>query len=262
MTIAKITNHTQQALDRLVSQFKGKQRLEGLITAFTEGHQNLEDVACDFLNFRSVFTAIGAQLDIWGVIVGEERQGKDDRAYRRSIFGKIGINTSEGTSEDVISTFSFLTEAVRVFMVETFPAEMEVYADTNFEFTLLGDGPDAFAFEGGIDGLGFGDIFDTDVGGTFASLQLNDIIELYIIMDRIIGGGIRLNYLGWFNGDQAFSFDGDPDSLGFGDLLDSTVGGDFATIVEPHFPFSFDSDSARTRGFGDTDDIIVGGEFA
>lgn len=262
MSITQITDHSDAAVARLAEQFKEKTRISGLIQAFIDQYQLTENMFFDLLNFRSINSAVGAQLDILGAIVGEDRRGRTDEPYRKAIVAKIGINTSKGTPEEVIAIFKFVTNATRVFYLETYPGEIEIYSDVNIEYTLSGNGEDAFAFDGGIDGLGFGDIFDSAIGGTMAYLETNDVIAVYILCDSVIPGGVRLNYVGWFDGDEAFSFDGDTLSKGFGDALDLEVGGKFAEIVEHHMPFSFYSESKRALGFGDVRDNLIGGEFA
>jgi len=261
MSITKTENHSEEAVARLISQFKGKERIEALVTAFVDQYQDLENMSYDMENNRSVNTAVGNQLDQLGEIVDVARGGLDNEDYRKAIITKIAINVSKGTPENLLAIFLLLTEAQRAIYLETHPAEVEIYANENIEYVIKDDGEDAFAFDGGIDGLGFGDIFDADVGGTFAYIEDNDVQALYITCDKVIPAGVRLNWIGWYDGDDGFTFAGDSEGKGFGDALDSTVGGRFGKLIEPNFLFGFASASMRTRGFGDLDDILVGGNF-
>lgn len=230
--IEQITDRVDNALDRLITQFKGKPNIETLLTAFVDQNQEKEDALFGVLNNRWVDTAVGDQLDGLGAIVGQIRGGRTDAQYRLAIQAKIAINTSKGTANEVITIYSLVTGATIVQIYEYFPGHVEIYGNASLEDFLEGDGADAFAFDGGTDGLGFGDVFDSTVGGEFAYLTSYDLDALYSLMDKVLAGGVRLDYLGYFP-DDYFSFDGDPDGLGFGDVFDVTVGGGFATIATP-----------------------------
>ena len=57
---------------------------------------------------RYVDTAIGAQLDGIGRVVGEVRAGKDDTDYRIAIKGRITRNRSNSRTEDLYALFLLL----------------------------------------------------------------------------------------------------------------------------------------------------------
>ena len=228
--ITRITSHIADALARLASQFKEKPRIEALIRAFVSPMDEIEREIYNLNFYRWVRTATGVQLDGLGAIVGEDRRGRNDDAYRLAIITRIAINTSKGTAEDAITVFELLTNATVVHLYEYFPGVVEIYGNVNFEFTLEGNGPDAFAFEGGLDGLGFGDVFDPNVGGRFARLVVHNVNALYVLMDSVLAAGVRLDRLGYWS-DPPFGFDGDPAARGFGNVFDGTVGGGFARIV-------------------------------
>lgn len=78
-----------------------------LLTALVAPAQDLENVIQQFLANRFVDTAVGAQLDIIGAIVGEDRNGLIDNDYRRYIRAKIAVNNSNGVFEDLL-TIAFL----------------------------------------------------------------------------------------------------------------------------------------------------------
>jgi len=50
----KITDHVDQGLSRLISQYKGKPKLEGTLAAFLKPFQDLEDTFFDLRDMRSV----------------------------------------------------------------------------------------------------------------------------------------------------------------------------------------------------------------
>lgn len=230
MNATLITDHQDQAVARLAHQFKEKTLIEGFVRSLTQEWQDLEQIFFDLVDDRLVSTAIGAQLDGIGSIVGEKRRGREDLAYRQAIIARIAINNSKGTPNEAITIFSLLTGATIVHLLEYFPGVVEIYGNTNFEYTYENLGEDSFAFDGGIDGLGFGDVFDPEVGGIFVGLVLYDVTALYYVMDHVIPAGVRLEALGYFE-DEPFGFEGDANAFGFGDVFDVTVGGKFAKVV-------------------------------
>lgn len=131
MALIEKLNHVVEALDNLVQQFKGKEKIELFITSWVNEVQELEGMWFDLLENRWVDTAIGAQLDGLGTIVGEERQGRSDSAYRSAILGRIGINNSSGTPEEIISYIETEVGAsVTIDLQEFFPASIVVRAIT------------------------------------------------------------------------------------------------------------------------------------
>ena len=183
----KILDHAAEARARIVTQFKGKPRIEGLIGSFAAATQAVEDTLWDLLTIRSIDTAIGAQLDIIGEIVGESRKGKQDEPYRLAIKAKIGQNNSKATPEDIISVFKLLVQADKALFIEYFPAEAAIFADKNIENL--------------------------------------DNYEILKFCQKAMPAGARLDYIGWYDGDQAFGFQDDPNAKGFGEAFDNAVGG-------------------------------------
>lgn len=93
--------HKAQGLARLIAQYIGKPRLENLLCVYLNQIQDAEDALWELATERFVDTAVGAQLDVLGVIVGQERQGLSDDDYRALIRARIKANNSEGTSNDI-----------------------------------------------------------------------------------------------------------------------------------------------------------------
>jgi len=187
---SKITDHIAQALDRILFQYKNKPLIEGVFTALVKQVQEIEDALEPLVFERSVNTAIGAQLDEVGAIVGIARvAGQDDVSYRIAIKNKIIQNLNQGTPEEFIAAAKFFLNAAFVWYLEVYPAEVDLFTTTpiapddqdriralleNFlpigvSLGLFGQyaGNDAFIFDGG---KGFGDINDPSVGGLLADL--------------------------------------------------------------------------------------------
>lgn len=191
--VVKILDHGQDAVNRLVTQYKGKPKIEGFTRALANPAQDLEDTFLDLLTLRSLDTAVGKQLDGLGEIVGESRKGKNDEDYRIAIKAKIGQNISKATPEDVISVFILLVKANTAYFMEYFPAEAAIFADVNIE-----------------------------------NLDNYDILKF---MQKVMPAGVRLDYIGWYDNGDAFAFQDDPNAKGFGDAFNNAIGGKFATVT-------------------------------
>ena len=197
----KITTHETDAFNRLLSQFKEKEKLSAMITAFAGQKQKIEDALFDVYTKRQVNTAFGKTMDKIGTIIGRNRRGMTDSAYRYWLYGQIGINTGKGTNENVINIFKFLTQTNKVTIYHYYPAHIFLQANTDISgldlqtvlyicqqvvpagVKVIGIGwyvdpdpeiPDAevFMFAGSEQGKGFGDLDDPDIGGKFSKLQV------------------------------------------------------------------------------------------
>jgi len=223
-------DYVEEALGRITQQFKGKPLVEGWIAAVVLPVQDQEDQSSQLIRFRWLDAAQGTQLDGLGELVGEARRGRGDNEYRLAIQAKIAINNAKGTPNETINIFALLTGSNKVELREYFPGHVELYGNNDYRFTITGNGPDAFAFDGGIDGLGFGSVFDSEIGGEFAGVTARNMAKLYRTMDGVVAAGVRVDWLGLIP-DIPFSFDGDPAGLGFGSVFDVTIGGKFASLI-------------------------------
>jgi len=193
MQIVETTNHAAQAIDRLTDQFKGKVKIEGLITAIVNQLQDIETAAYQVIHGTYLGDAIGVQLDRVGKIVGAERQGRSDEDYENYIYAKIGQNVSNGTREDLIAIFNLLT------------------GSTRSHYMNIGGG--ACAIMANLD---------------ISALNTDDIKTF---CQEVLCVGVRLDYVGWFDDDEAFGFAGDINALGFGTLADLSLGGKLSSLV-------------------------------
>lgn len=77
---------------------------EKLVRALTTPIQDAENLLQAMYTERWVTTAVGAQLDLVGGLVGRPRQGvADDEIYRRYCRAQIAANKSDGLTEDIIT---------------------------------------------------------------------------------------------------------------------------------------------------------------
>jgi hypothetical protein len=137
--LALITDHTEQALDLLISQYKELPRLSGLISAITNRLQEFEDTNWDVLNKRLLdYTdrngnpahAVGAQLNTIGRLVGRPRNGQDDATYLIYIRAQIFLNKSRARRGQIIKLLQLLDPTAFVY-TEYYPCTILIaFADS------------------------------------------------------------------------------------------------------------------------------------
>lgn len=206
------------SIEFLLSQFKGKEKVEGLIQASVSDLQEIENDIWQWRDSMNIETAGGVFLDFIGALVGISRSGREDEEYRTRIYAQIGINTSHGTLDDIASVFNLLTGGTRTDIVERYPCVITLTVNADLGETFEDYGEDAFAFDGGTDGLGW-----TDGHFSTSSSALIDNTSLYDLMEEVIAGGVRIAEINYYT-NEAFAFEGGTDGLGFGE-------GEFATSI-------------------------------
>lgn len=90
------------AVGLLLQQFKGKPRMEGLLSAFVGPFQELENVFWDILTKVNIDTGESHQLDLIGSWLGVKRYGLSDATYRVRLRVEILIAASNGTINDLM----------------------------------------------------------------------------------------------------------------------------------------------------------------
>lgn len=135
-----VTDHVDQGLALLISQYRNKPRLRWWLTAYLNQVQELEQAIFDVIFGRWLDKAVGQQLDVLGKIVKEPRLARlDDSAagpiagYRNAIRARIRINRSEGGLQDILDVLGMIT-ATPLLFEEQYPA---------FLFTEFSNVPDS-----------------------------------------------------------------------------------------------------------------------
>ena len=231
-SIQHISTHIEDALLRLLEQYKDKEKLEGTITAIVQQFQDLEDTTFSLVVGRELATAVGVQLDLLGTIVDLDRvSGQSDARYRTLLYVKIGQNTSQGAPEKLISVYKLLTGADIVFYQNLTHASVLLGVDRNID---PNDDPDDVAF-------------------------------VYNNLENVAAGGVRIDYLTCFSpNDDSFAFAGtNPNAvgLGFGNTLNPSDGGKLAKIHRLIKPFAFAGLSVNRGGFGSVRGPLTGGNL-
>lgn len=133
-----ILDHEERALARLLQQFRGKPRFEGLIAAHASRMQSCEDMLWALLVCDSIDTATGAQLDDLGDLVGQLRGQLPDEQYRVFIRARVLVNLSSGTPDELLAIVQMIMAAMgdNAFALrEDFPATFVVVVDERWSGT-------------------------------------------------------------------------------------------------------------------------------
>lgn len=126
------TQHVLEALSRLPMQFQEKPRIAALISALVTQCQDIEDTAWDLYVDRTVDTAVGAQQDILGHIVGAPRDGRSDSDYRFRLKLQIAVNRSDGGTETMNRIMRLIVLTNDFTMSEVFPAGLNIEIVSHF----------------------------------------------------------------------------------------------------------------------------------
>lgn len=137
MTVTKVTDHEAQGVALLISQFRDKPFIEILVKALMTQVQEIEDALFDLLVKRTIDTAVGAQLDVIGKIVGQKRGTFAEETYRTFIRGRVLVNRSSGTTDQMVALVNTLLPTGASLVVrEYYPAA--------FQIEVIGSVPDSF----------------------------------------------------------------------------------------------------------------------
>ena len=136
-------SHINEGLALLLSQYKGKPRIEKLLRVYLAKVQELEWVFADLADQRNLDTAFGVWLDMIGRIVGQSRQGWTDAEYRKAIRARVVLNRSQGRIDDTNAFVRALYTNVEMPFTAVqgtkaeFTMEMLGYAWTPFSFDFV-----------------------------------------------------------------------------------------------------------------------------
>jgi hypothetical protein len=140
MALVHITDHQIRAARRLIRQYRNATNLPALISALTAEDQVLEDVVWGMF-VETIESATAAQLDVYGRIVNQPREGRDEATYRLWIRTRVQINRSSGTIPQLVDILTALVAGTTyVHLEEQFPAGQEI----GMGFTAALDPPTAY----------------------------------------------------------------------------------------------------------------------
>lgn len=177
MSIFQIVDHADRAVANLISKFDNATQLQGLVRVLVSEVQELDNTFFALISERYLSTAVGAQLDEYGKILGFDRQGFSDSDYRNLLEARSLLGLAEGQIGAIVFILQKITRASFVLYMPTYPAAYivqytsSVYTSSSFreiikEFILritpcgvlntIVEAPDpAFGFEDDTTALGF-----------------------------------------------------------------------------------------------------------
>lgn len=121
MTYPVLTDQVELGLSRNI-QHLNKDNFNLLLKLFLTDLDNLEQTAFELVNQIDIDIATGYWLDLIGKIVGISRAGYNDVEYRKRIKTKIGVNTSDGTPNNIINIIKLATDSTSSILREYYPA--------------------------------------------------------------------------------------------------------------------------------------------
>ena len=116
MSLSHITDIAVRAIAQLLSQFReangalDSERLRALVEIFGDELQDAEDLCWSLIAERYVTTAVGVQLDQWGVVLGLSRHGLADSDYQRALLAWQGALRSQGIRDRIIDAVDSVME--------------------------------------------------------------------------------------------------------------------------------------------------------
>lgn len=119
-------DHAVRGVARLIERYR-RPRTSALLESWLGEVQSAEDALWQLLIERSVTTAVGAQLDVLGAIVGQAREGRADEPYRVWISARNMVSRSSGTTAELLALARKLLPAdVTISLEEYYPAAVVV----------------------------------------------------------------------------------------------------------------------------------------
>ena len=106
-------NDYNELLEFLISQYSDSENLKGIIQGVLENANDIETALFEIQDEFYLFNALGAQLDVLGIIFVVERDGRIDPVYRQLIQEKAILHYS-GEPEAIIEAMKTVYGALWV----------------------------------------------------------------------------------------------------------------------------------------------------
>ena len=178
MSITHNPNTLSDGLALLLTTFQ-QPNIINMLSVLLGPIQDLEDTFYDLAVERRLDTAIGAQLDVYGIIVGASRRGLSDDDYRVYLQVRIQANRSNGQGDVILAVVQNITQGLNLLMQQHPPAAYHLQWNSSagtssaLQFLLerllnetTAAGVEWTAVEGTADAARFDvDVFDTGVFG-------------------------------------------------------------------------------------------------
>jgi len=220
-----------KGLSRLAYQFEASEKFRGFIESFLQQYQDLKTSDLQLLNERYLNTAVGVQLDGIGEIVGLSRPTVATAAA--GIFGFIDDPTALGFGDINDSDIggNFLGEGATESLIgdDLYHLLIRAKIMKNQTAMTVDDTLRLISFTfGGIRVRYFPNDFlipRYDIGRALTSFEAGLLSGFPVL--------IGIDHVVYHSYDEniPFGFEDDGEAFGFGDLNDTTLGGNFAQII-------------------------------
>jgi hypothetical protein len=220
----------EKGIARLVYQFNSSSKFQDFLEAFLQQLQDLKISDLQLLNERYLDTAVGAQLDGIGEIVGIDRPKAAIDII--GAFGFLTDNTARGfgsTIADIGGNFVNKNSTEELIGDDLYRIIIRVKIIKNQTAMTVDDTTRLISFMfGNVEVRYF--LFE-NLKPIYAIGKIITPLEIFLLDNIPILIGIEdVTYFMSYN-ENAFSFDGDISGLGFGDINNPLIGGNFAKII-------------------------------
>jgi len=125
--VLQVGDHVAQAVASL-SQYEQENHPNevGTIELFSARWQGVEDALWERFTRRGLSDAVGAELDLWGVLLAEPRAGLLDDDYRRILGAVILARTSDGSNDRLAQIAQVAAGASQVRTFDLWPPTVRV----------------------------------------------------------------------------------------------------------------------------------------
>ncbi|UAV84552.1 hypothetical protein PHB09_056 [Pseudomonas phage PHB09] len=228
------------ARSRVTEQFKNKRNYDKYLQLLLSGKVELQKVVKDTMQLRSLDTAVGAQLDTIGEIVGRPRGlVTSDIFYYFGFEGSKNAESFSSTTDPTVGGQWYSLDAPlgisRAPSDDEYRIILKAKIIKNRTFARPEDVISAYKFLFGASKVTIEELGTAEVRIGIGKILNN--VERGLLFD--LGGagqllpkpvGVNYTYTE-FQADRVFATEGFPDALGTGDLNDTTVGGFLSNLI-------------------------------
>jgi len=231
-----VINHKELAVSRLVTQFKESTNFIKYIKGLLVESNTLEGVFNDLLNSRWIDTAEGFQLDILGSIVGQTREFIDAEIFDYFGFFDNPQAQSFGSSQNPSLGGRFVSIGESITGIRLLSDdEYRIFIRARISRNSTSSTPEniitqlKFIFESPLILFTDGDLsYGISIGRRLGLNEKSILFNTDIIPKT---AGVQASYVSEFDDANFFGFQGVPNSLGFGSVSNSSLGGKFGNLI-------------------------------
>jgi len=195
-------------VELLIEQYKRDPALRGFIAAQLFESQQIEESAQEVAQSRDLDVATGAALDLFGIFLGQPRNGLSDDLYRIFLKARVLVNLGNGRGEEILDllkqtvpsggTFSFYEMYPAGFFVRLYGIDADSAsaiaglvckikgAGIGCTVSLTPDPPAGFFY--GVSSPGFGSTNSSAIYPVWDSAATWDSSAIWVQEGQIQGG--------------------------------------------------------------------------